>query len=306
MNTLQRTPYVVVGVDGTDANHGALRYAAADAAARGAVLRIVHVVPDRLPVSELMPGTPADLVELGTSVLDHAVTHAHAMEPAVETEDRLCHGSRTTQLLDASVGAEHLVVGRDPRPLLDRLLRGDTATGVAARAPIPVVPVPDGWRPTPHGVVIVAVKSPKHAPELLEDAFALAQRSGSVLEVLHAWKLPSMYDDIIEGRADDEEWTHEATVQLETLLREWRAAYPDVKVEVRVVHDHAGPALVDASRHADLLVVLRRAHGLPAAAHLGGTARTVLRASHCPVRVIAPTEVPPIPSAIEEHGRIVK
>lgn len=307
MSTQQTTRYVVVGVDGTDGNLGALRSAAADAESLGAVLRIVHVVPDHLPVSEMMPRTPTDLIQFGTSILDRAVSHVHAMQPGVETQDWLRHGTRTTKLVEASADAEHIVVGRDGRALLGRLLRGDTAAGVAARATVPVVQVPAGWQPESRGVVVVGIKSPKHAPALLADAFTVAQRRNATLVVLHAWKLPSGYDDIIENRVDLDEWRREGVIEIEVLLRDWRAAFPDVKVEVRVVHDHAGPALVDASRTADLVVIVRREHGMPAAAHLGGTARSVLRAAHCPVRIVAPTAAPPMPSLVlEERGRIVK
>ena len=194
----------------------------------------------------MLPRTPTDLDELGASILGHAVSRVHAMEDSVETEDWLRHGTRTTQLVEASEDAELLVVGRDDRPLLERLLHGDTATGVAARATVPVVQVPAGWHPEYHGTVLVGIKSPKHAAELLEDAFDLAQRRNATLVVLHAWKLPSGYDDIIESRVDLDEWTREGTIEIEALLREWRAAYPAVKVEVKVVHDHAGHAL---SRH---------------------------------------------------------
>jgi nucleotide-binding universal stress UspA family protein len=61
-----------------------------------------------------------------------------------------------------------------------------------------------------------------------------------------------------------------------------------VKVEVRVEHDHPAHALVEASREADVVVITRRTRGVPAATHLGGTARVVLRSAHSPVRIVAP------------------
>jgi nucleotide-binding universal stress UspA family protein len=265
------------------------------------------VVPDYDPVSPMLPRTPTDLIQLGTSILDHAVRRVQAMDPEIETQDWLRHGTRTTQLALVSEDADQLVVGRDDRPLLERLLRGDTATGVAARATVPVVQIPAEWQPEHRGTVLVGVEAPRHAGELLKDAFALAQRRDATLVALHAWKLPSGYDDIIESRVDLEEWRREGTIEMEALLRDWRAVYPDVKVEVRVVHDHAGHALVEASRTADLVLIVRRAHGVPAASHLGGTARVVLRASHCPVRIIAPTDAPEMPALVlEDRGEVVK
>lgn len=307
MATQKQIPHVVVGVDGSADNLGAVRYAAAQAAARDAVLRLVHVVPDFLPVSPMFPVTPYELTETGTSILQESAARVRASDPAVPVEARLCHGTRSVRLAEAAERAELLVVGRDARPLSHRLLRGDLSTGVAARARVPVVVVPATWQPERRGVVLVGVKAPKHATELLGAAFAAASRAGARLVVIHAWKLPSAYDDIIEARVDTDSWLSEATLEMEALLRDWRVAYPDVEVEIRIAHDHAGHALVEASREADLLVIVRREHGVPAALHLGSTARTVLHAAHCPVQVVVPTDTSVAPSlVVEEHGELVR
>ncbi|MBA2953238.1 universal stress protein [Nocardioides sp. MAH-18] len=307
MTTQKQNPHVVVGVDGSSDNLGAVRYAVAEAAAREAVLRLVHVVPDYLPVSPMFPLTPDELMETGTIILQESATLARASDPTVRVEGRLCCGTRSVRLAEAAEHAALLVVGRDARPLSHRLLRGDLATGVAARAKVPVVVVPATWEPERRGVVLVGVKAPKHAAELLAVAFATASRAGAKLVVVHAWKLPSAYDDIIEARVDTESWRREATLEVEALLRDGRTAYPDVEVEVRIVHDHAGHALVEASRAADLLVIVRREHGVPAALHLGSTARTVLHAAHCPVEVVVPTHERPTPALVtEEHGELVR
>jgi nucleotide-binding universal stress UspA family protein len=307
MTTQKQIPHVVVGVDGSSDNLGAVRYAIAQAVARDAVLRLVHVVPDYLPVSPMFPLTPYELTETATSILHEAAARVRASDPNVRVEARLCHGTRSVRLAEAADRAELLVVGRDGRPLSHRLLRGDLATGVTARARVPVVVVPAAWQPEQRGVVLVGVKAPKHAPELLAAAFAAASRTGAKLVVIHAWKLPSAYDDIIEARVDTEKWESEATLEMESLLRDWRAAYPDVEVESRIVHDHAGHALVEASRAADLLVIVRREHGVPAAMHLGSTARTVLHAAHCPVQVVVPTHTPPTAALIlEDRGELVR
>ncbi|WP_296605187.1 universal stress protein, partial [Nocardioides sp.] len=163
-----------------------------------------------------------------------------------------------------------LVVGRDDRPVLYRLVDGDTATRTAARAPVPVVEVPASWHDAPDAperhAVVVGVKSGAHADELLGHAFAIADARSARVVVVHAWKLPSAYDDIIESRIALEQCEREGVAEMELLLHDWRAAFPEVEVEVRVVHDHAAHALVEASREADLVLVVRRAHGVPVAA----------------------------------------
>jgi nucleotide-binding universal stress UspA family protein len=56
----------------------------------------------------------------------------------------------------------------------------------------------------------------------------------------------------------------------------------------RVLRGDPATALVAAAEEAALVVIGRRRHGVPAALHLGGTARAVLRSASCPVRVVPP------------------
>jgi nucleotide-binding universal stress UspA family protein len=151
------------------------------------------------------------------------------------------------------------------------------------------------------------VKSPAHAAELLGTAFAAARERSARLVVLHTWRLPSAYDDIIESRVARDQVEREGTAEIEGLLAPWRTAFPEVEVEVRVAHDDAAKALVEASREADLLVIVRRSHGVPAATHLGGTARALLRHAACPVMVVPPTPVPELPTLVlEAEGELLK
>ncbi|WP_395691463.1 universal stress protein [Nocardioides sp.] len=286
---------VVLGVDGSAANLGALRFAVAEARRLGTGLKLVHVVPDYLSIAPMVPLTAAEFTETGTEILRSAEAIARELAPDLEVDGWLHHGNRPAELLRAAQGARVLVVGRDGRPLPQRLLHGDTAAGVAARAQLPVVEVPAEWQPRPDDaepVVVVGVKASAHASELLDDAFAVAAERQAALVVLHAWKLPTAYDDIVESRVAVDQWRQEATVEMEGLLRPHREAHPDVKVEVRIVHDRPGHALAEASHEADLVVVVRRAHGVPPSIHLGSTARTVLRTAACPVRVVAPVTAP--------------
>ncbi|WP_395695115.1 universal stress protein [Nocardioides sp.] len=308
MSDLQRP--VVVGVDGSEANLGALLFAVDLAARRGTSLRLAHVVPDRGVISPLVPVTPLDLSETGATVLRDAEQAARAAAPGLDVDARLWHGSRATALLQCAEDAGVLVVGRDDRPVLERMLRGDTAASVASRAEVPVVEVPAEWRPASadrpaHGVVVVGLKSPAYADAVLADAFAVADEQGAELLGLHAWRLPGGYDDLAGTDPAVGDWEQGAADHVEELVRPWRRAYPDVAVRVRVVHEHPSQALVEASAEADLVVVVRRVHG-PAAAHLGSVARAVLRASACPVLVVPPRETGVIPDLVlEEAGGLL-
>lgn len=71
-----------------------------------------------------------------------------------------------------------------------------------------------------------------------------------------------------------------------------RAAVPDAPDVAEVVDvGDAADHLVEASRHADLLVIGTRGHGRVAGALLGGVAQKCLQSAECPVVVIPPHAV---------------
>lgn len=302
---------VVVGVDGSESNLGAVLFAVEEARRARVPLRLVHVVPDRGVISALGPLVPLDLTDTGESVLRHAEREVRLAAPELDVEIRLRHGSRAVQLLQGADGAGVVVVGRDVRVGLDRVLHGDTATALAARAGVPVVEVPSDWRADPHshptyGVVVVGLKSAAYADAVLGDAFTAARSLGAELVVLHAWKLPSGYDDLAGADPAVAAWEGAALDEVETLVRRWRTAFPDVPVRTELVHEHPAHALVEASARADLVVVMRHAHGAPALDHLGSVARALLRTAACPVRVVPPTETGTIPDLVlEEAGGLL-
>lgn len=304
--TTLRTNDTVVGVDGSPASANALRYALKEAARSGGKVDVFHVVPDYAPIAYPIPLD--ELVEAGRAALDETLRQVgeaghDAVGDVIRTH--LERGGVVKTLTAVGNAAQAIVVGSDRRPVSMRLLTGNVCTGVAARSGVPVVSVPETWsaaRST--GVVLAAVKHPAHSDALMAEAFAVASRSGSRLVVLHAWRFPSAYDDIIVSDPDSlAEWGDRARHELEELVTPWEHRHPDVDVEIRTVHDHSAHALVTASEDADEIVIARRAHGIPAAAHLGSTARTVLLYAHCPVRVVPAVHVPMLPDLdLEEAG----
>ncbi|MDP2774144.1 MAG: universal stress protein [Nocardioides sp.] len=306
MNT-PRQP-VVIGVDGSPGTAGAIRAGLDEARRLDAPVLLVHVVPDYVPLTPMLPLAGPDLTETGAAILRGVVAEVAALAPDVHIDSELRHGPRAAQLISAAHRAVALYVGRDDRPLLERVLLGNTAAGTASRATCPVVVVPPEWAAqdgdATRGVVVVAVKSPVHSTELLADAFAAAATHGSRLVVLHAWTLPAGYDDIAAVAVATEELTRRSTAELETLLHEWRTTFPGVQVEIRIVHDRPAHALVRASHEADLLVLVRHAHGFPSGT-LGGTGRAVLRDADCPVRIVPPGSVSAVAGLVlEEAGDI--
>ncbi len=284
-------PPVVLAVDGTAASDGATRFAVREAARRQTSVRIVHVMPIAELVGPLSPIEPLDLLPYAHRVLERTAEDVAELDLDVPATTWLAHGARVSGIVAASSDAALLVVGRETRHGMERLVTGTTTAGVASRAHCPVVVVASDWRPDqdaptgPHAVV--GVRSAAHAGEMLASAFAWASDVGGSLELLHVWYLPDPYVDRAQllDRAGD--WQALGQSILEEASTPWRVKYPDVPVETRVLHGHPASVLLRAAEGADLIFV-RRAHERRPFEHLGSTVRALLFASSTPV-VVVPT-----------------
>ena len=203
---------VVVGVDGRPGSGGALRFAVAEAVRRRTPLVLVHVMPlgPWVPMAPMTPfatlAAPPSLREdvrgVADDLLEEARTHALELAPGLTVRTELVDGSRATRLVEVAQHARLLVLGRESRHGLDRLLVGTTTPGVAANAPCDVVVVPPAWTEADdHGRIVVGVKSESQAAQVLGPAFAEASARGARLTVVSAWRLPDPYLDRIEVRA---------------------------------------------------------------------------------------------------------
>ena len=282
---------VVAAVDGSPGREGVIRRAVQEARAVGAPLRLVHVVPDYVPVS-IIPLTPDDMTETGRGILHAAEEVARAAAPDVRLESRLTRGPRARAIVEAAGDGRLLVVGRD-RSLVERIVSGRTAAAVAGRSPCPVESVPPDWEAgRGHGPVVVGVRSTTECGPLLAHARGLAAERHARLVVLHAWKMASGYDDIIEARVATDELDRRPTAELAAVLDEIGSGLPEVPTEIRIVHDRPAHALVTASKDADLMVLMRRHHRGPDTWRLGATGRAVLGTARCSVRVVPPLGSP--------------
>ena len=307
----QHTRPVVVGVAGNPGSDGALRYAVAEAERRQAPLHLVHVMPvaplaPLTPLAPSGPGSETELRTVATSILRTAHETALELAPGLEVQTELGHGTRSAVLVEAAEGAQLVVVGRETHHGAERLLTGATTAAVAGRAACDVVVVPSFWTHDHlRGLVVAGIKTQDQAHELLGVAFAEASARGATLRLVTAWQLPDPYLDRIEVRSHSEAWEAEGQRVLTTLLADWRAAYPDVPVDIRIKHGRAGTVLLEASRESDLLVLCRRRHGVHPHGHLGGVAYALLQASDVPVLVVPatnPEAVPDVELKLEDAG----
>ncbi len=282
------TPKVVVAVDGTPASDGALNFAIVEARRHGCVLHVVHVGPTYIPTAPMLPYTPGDLAGAGRDILRRAANVARAAGDLVVTT-ALLGGSRTSELVRAAHDSRLLVIGQHSHTGLERLLAGAVTASIAAHADVPVTVVPATWTAGDrHGMVAAGLKTEAKAEVVLAAAFAAASERHARLRVVHAWHLPSPYADRIEQRTHEADWIASGTERLQALLTDWYAAYPEVAVEIDIVHDVPARALVRVADEADLLILVRHPPRVLLGHHLGATARVVVAESTAPVQVVPP------------------
>jgi nucleotide-binding universal stress UspA family protein len=126
---------IVVGVDGSRPSLEALAWAAQEARLRGARLVVLHATFYRAELLQLFPDAAKD----EEAILEHAVARARALEPTVEVVAQQAGPPAAKALVEASEGAELLVVGSRGLGGFDELLMGSVSHQCAHHALCPVV-----------------------------------------------------------------------------------------------------------------------------------------------------------------------
>ncbi|AUA15623.1 Universal stress protein [Streptomyces malaysiensis subsp. malaysiensis] len=259
------------------------------------------------------------------AVLATAAERAGRRVPALKVMTDLAADDAVTALLRAGQSAEALVVGSRGRGEFASLLLGSVGLGIAARALCPVVVVrgrPENVRGGMNRVAVGIAERERPgdqepAPPSAAVAFALreARLRGGELEAVHAWRCAGPEDHgareghgrreecrgrespggregreehgAYEGQGAREAHTRRAAELLdETLGGASAAGLPPVPVAHRPVEGSARKALLDASAHADLLVVGARRRQGHFGMQLGLVNHAVLHHARCPVAVV--------------------
>jgi nucleotide-binding universal stress UspA family protein len=272
-----------------------VKWASQEASRRGAALRIVHAAP-------YAAGNASGERHAG-SILTLARTVATQTLPDTLAVTERLSGQMPQALVDASAGAQLLVVGMSGGSRFDDVLLRSAALEVCALADCPVAVVRGHSSPLVDGPVVLGVEDVTSDAPAVTVAFADAQRHASRLTVVNA---------VQAGGPPSWGSGYDARVALERgildSLQPWRSGHPDVPVDLQVITGAAAGRLLETSVHARLLVVGTRARGAAARAILGSTSRRVLRHASCPVLVVRrdavlaeSTAVPSATSASPAH-----
>jgi nucleotide-binding universal stress UspA family protein len=283
--------FAVVAVDGTEEGFAAVAFGAVEAVRREFELRLVHVMPAPLSWPPLFAQESSDLGGYASETLASATRIAIDVSADLRVTTHVLVGGRVSGVVDFAERAQLVVVGRRRATALDRAWSGGTLDGIVSRVSCPATMVPSASIHTGRPRRVVAgFKTSDHSAERFEAAFRAADALGAELEVVHAWKLSSGYDDMIARRVSEAATNRDHKDAIWHLLTPWQEVHPEVRVRVRVVHDYPVRALVESCREAGRLILVKPLHG-SLVHHLGRTARGVLRFAECPVEVV-PAETP--------------
>lgn len=280
---------IVVGTDGSPSAATAVLWAADEATRRSLPLRIVHI---REPwsygtVAYPAPGLLDQLAEAGEGLLKDAEDLAREDHPDLQIETRFVYGRIAESLREQSADASEIVVGHRGFGGFTGLLLGGFSLRVAGHIAGPVVVV-RGDRTGDHGEIVVGIDPFEDGQAaVLDYAFEAASIRQARLRIVHAWALsPMMYEApyVIEPA----EIEQGAKAALDTVVEPWRTRYPDLEMVEETVREHPVSALLDASAHADLLVVGSRSRSGLGAALLGSVSHGVIHHATCPVAVVRP------------------
>ncbi|MEU0103513.1 universal stress protein [Streptomyces sp. NPDC006267] len=281
---------VVVGVVDTAEQRLVVRQAAEEAARRGTVLRIVHAVESPAPPGSAESAgrdvTTTQQAEHVTASFAEAVAQQF---PQLEVVSDVVSGSPSRALVDRSSAGALIVVGHRGTGGFPRLPLGSVSLQVATHAECPVLVVRPGEREEPReNRVVVGVDVDDLPAGLMRFALETAEARGAALEVVYVATRPELLGTGPTGPAlmDDGAVSRRAQEKLENMLAAYRSDHPGLDVQGRVKRHQPAQALVDASRHASLLVV--GSHGRTGLKRLllGSVSGKVLHTALCPVAVV--------------------
>jgi len=285
---------IVVGVDGSEGAGNALVWALEESGRSRAAVEVVHAWQPPMVVSPVgIPGRPWDTTEFQV----HA---RRVVDDSIKLAEETCtreygpvtgmavEGHTSAVLIDASRGADLLVVGSRGLGGFKGLLLGSVSQRCLHHASCPVVVVPAAWQPRADSrPVIVGVDGSDESARALSVALEMASRRQATLVVVHSWALPASAG-YYSVDVDDEEraaLTEQARSSARRMLAEL-TEHPDVVVQVVGVQGAPAATLLRCASTADALVVGTRGHGAFTGMLLGSVSQQCAQHAPCPVVVV--------------------
>jgi nucleotide-binding universal stress UspA family protein len=283
---------IVVAVDGSAHSNAAVKWAARESVLRKAPVKLVHAITPGLGTWETSGPNPdmdqwhRDNAKVILADAEAIFKAAHDDSAAIDLETALVESSAVPAVIEASAGAQLIVVGSRGLGHVGRLLLGSVSSSLIhhAHCPVAVIPHHEEREATDRHPVLLGIDGSVASEAATALAFDEASRRGVDLVALHAWSdvgIPPLFIN---------DWWYDLQTEARELLAErlagWQEKYPDVHVDRRIECDVPAHALVAESRVAQLVIVGSRGRGGFAGMLLGSVGAAVAHASDAPVIVV--------------------
>jgi len=188
-------------------------------------------------------------------------------------------------LAEATVDADLLVIGSRQRSQLQERF-GVRSLRLARQENCATVIVPEQWTPSHSGKVVVGLDE-ESSTAALDFAVSEAEKTGTRLEVVHAWTAPLPAYDPLVWIVDTESELREAhRLRLDAALDRLQAEHPRARVAGYLEECLPAAALRDRGKGVDLIVIGSHREGAIVRAILGSTARDLLHDATVPLCIV--------------------
>ncbi|MFE1409561.1 universal stress protein [Streptomyces sp. NPDC058746] len=272
---------VIVGVDGSERARRAALWASDEAARRRRPLHVVYGSDVDGRVLYLSADDKERVRAAGRELLEGTAEAAQNRHPALSVTTEYSRSGPVMSLRRAASTGGTLVVGDRGRGGFDSLSVGSVGLEVAAEARTPVIVVRGSENEAAHGVVLAAVRDERDLDCVRHAARAAELRKAS-LRLLHVRNMFQSVGSVARRVLGDD---HE--LSLTAVAGQIRDEYPSLSVQADADEGvSVASVLVEASRHADLLVMGGRRSPDRIGRTLGHVTRSLVHHAHCPVELI--------------------
>ncbi|MER7467294.1 universal stress protein [Streptomyces sp. NPDC097981] len=291
MESTIRTPdtsSVIVGVDGSESARHAALWAAGEAVRRSRPLHIVYGANTDGRALYLSVETIERVRAAGRELLDETARAVAAEYPGLHVTTEFSRADAVTSLHRAGGLRGTIVVGSRGLGGFDSLMLGSVGLDTAAGARTPVIVVRGADGTEERGTVLAAVRD-EHDLVCARYAAREAELRKASLRLLHVWNILQSVGNVVTMLDDADAIAGEHSAVLEAVTDVVHEEFPEQTVEGNAEKSvSVAGVLVEASRHADLLVMGGRRAPTPLGfgRSLGRATHSVLHHAHCPVLLI--------------------
>ncbi|GAU69750.1 hypothetical protein SSP35_14_00840 [Streptomyces sp. NBRC 110611] len=221
---------VLVGLDGTENSTSAARWGAAEAAAQGLSLHLLHSWASQ-PLGIPIAHEAASKRRYGAEVLDRAKTLVRELYPGLAVTTEQVSDDAVDALVDRGRQATVTVLGSRGRGALAGFLLGSVSLHVLGRAECPVVTVrhEDASARAQPEVAVGVQDSGGQDETVLDFAFTSAHAHHAAVRAVRAWREPAMVGLVPTAPSRSPQDTEFAATERESLARAvapWRMSSP--------------------------------------------------------------------------------